>query len=351
LKKIKICAFVCALAVGLTVTGCADTTWALKDGDITIPTGVYNYYLLGGASTVQALASSANAASSGSTVSDIWSQTVSKTNAVTWTMNSALESCKELVAIEKLCASRKITLSSTEKTSASSTASTSYGSYTSLFTKNDISETSIQRIAKDMYLKQALFTSYYGTNGDKAVSEGDIEDYYTKNFAHIKQIFIAKFNTSTYAALTGDDLTAAEKKAKEAYAAASADVKNFSTYVTKYNQDTGMTSNPDGYIFSKKTAVDSNHNYDTKFTDLAFSLKVGAVGMSESDMGWFIEYRVETDPKASTFTDSMKETVLSEMKNDEFEKIITDQVAKETFQQNEKTMNYYNPKKLDLTTS
>lgn len=344
----KICAFACALAVGLTVTGCSDTSWILKDGNITIPTGVYNYYLIGGASTVQSLAAASS--SSGTSAADMWSQTVSGTDAVTWAKNNALESCKELVTIEKLCAERKVTLTNDQQTDASSKASTSYNSYKSLWSKNDISEASFERIAKDMYLKQKLFDSYYAANGDNAVSESELEDYYAKNYAHVKQIFVSKYDTSTYAALTGDDLTAAEKKAKEAYAAAKADPKNFDTYVTKYNEDPGMKSNPSGYIFSKASAQSTG--YDTKFTDLAFSLKTGEVGMAESDMGWFIEYKAETDPKdTSTFTDSLKSTVLSEMKSDEFEKIITDQTAKENFQQNDKTISHYNPKKLDLTTS
>lgn len=346
MKKIRACALACALAVGLTLTGCADTTWILKDGNITIPTGVYNYYLIGGASTVSSLAE--NSSSSGSSNTDMWSQTVSGTDAVTWTRNKAIESCKELAVIEKLCAERNVTLADDQQSDASSRASTSYNAYKTLWSKNDISETSLQRIAKDMYLKQKLFESYYGENGDKAVSESEIEDYYSKNFVHVKQIFVSKYDTSTYTALTGDKLAAAEKKAKEAYEAAKADPKNFDKYVEKYNEDPGMKSDPNGYIFSKA----SSENYDGKFTDLAFSLKAGEVGMAESDMGWFIEYKLATDPKdTSTFNDSMKATVLSEMKGDEFEKIITDQIAKENFQINDKTVKHYNPKKLKLTNS
>lgn len=348
MKKMKLCAFACALAVGLSLTGCSDTSWILKDGDITIPTGIYNYYLISGASEVSSLAASSS--SSGTSSADIWSQTVSGTDAVTWTKNNALESCKKLAVIEKLCAQRNVTLTKDQESTASSNASTSYSAYKTLWSNNDISETSLQRLVKDLYLKQKLFDSYYGKNGDKAVSESEIENYYTENFAHVKQIFISKYDTTNYTALSGDNLKAAEKKAKEAYEAAKADPKNFDKYVEKYNEDPGMKSDPNGYIFSKKTAA--SDGFDTKFTDLAFSLKVGDVGMAKSDMGWFIEYRVDTDPKDSdTFTDSMKSTVLSEMKIDEFEKLITDQVAKESFQLNDSTISHYNPKKLNLSTS
>jgi parvulin-like peptidyl-prolyl isomerase len=341
LKKIKIFAFICALAVGFSLTGCADTSWAVKDSNVTIPNGVYLYYLLSNASTVQAQAANSSASSS----TDIWSQKIENTNAVTWAMNNAINSCKQLAVIEKLSASRKVALTSDQSTSAKSYASSNYTTYSSLLKKNGVDQTAIERISNDMYLQQALFDSYYGAKGDKAVPESQIDDYYTKNYVHVKQIFVAKIDTSTYAALPADKLAAAKTKANEAYAKAKADVKSFDTFVKSYNEDTGEAA--DGYIFSKDSAA--NSSYDQKFTDLGFSLKEGEVGMAESDMGWFIEYKLKTDPKATSFDDSMKSEVLAAMKGTEFNTLITDMVSKETFNVNSSMQDKYSPKKLDLT--
>lgn len=358
MRKVKICAFLCALAIALSTTGCSDTTWAIKYNDIKIPTGVYLYYLLSNASTVEQYAaasssssSSSSAAaltsskSSSSSTADAWSQKIEGQNAVSWAMNESIKSCKDLVEIEKECKDKKITLSSTEATTAKTNADSAYTNYTTIFKENGISQESIERIVSDLSLKQKLFTSYYGKGGTKAVSENDLSDYYVKNFAHVKQIFISKTDTTTSEALTGDKLTAAKNKAAEAYKAASADKANFDKYVTKYNEDPGMKQNADGYIFSKSTA--SSSSYDTKFTDLAFSLKVGDVGQAESDMGWFIEYRVATDPKASTFS-TYRDTALSEMKGTEFENTLETLAGKLQIQQNSSALNNYNPKNLKL---
>lgn len=355
MKKVKICAFLCALAIALSTTGCSDTTWAIKYNDIKIPTGVYLYYLLNSAATVQqtAAASSSSSASSNALTSssssskttDIWAQKIYGQNPVSWAINDAVKSCKSLLEIEKECKARKVTLTSDEAKTSKSNADSAYKNYQTIFKENGISQESIERIVADLSLKQKLFTSYYGKGGEKAVSESALTDYYVKNFAHVKQIFISKTDTTTSQALTGDKLTAAKNKADEAYKAASADVANFDKYVTKYNEDPGMKQNADGYIFSKLTAASSS--YDQKFTDLAFSLKVGEIGKAESDMGWFIEYRVATDPKASTFS-TYRDTVLSEMKGDEFQSMIDTAVGKLQVDQNKNTLNHYNPKNLKI---
>lgn len=142
------------MAVGLSFTGCADTSWAVKDGNVTIPTGVYLYYLLSSASTVQQQATSTSSTASGS---DPWSQKIENTNAVTWAINSAVKNCKQLAVVEKLCASRKVTLTADQKKTASTSASSNYTQYSSILKKNGIDQSSIDRISNDMYLEQALF--------------------------------------------------------------------------------------------------------------------------------------------------------------------------------------------------
>lgn len=345
MKKTGILAGVCALTLALSMTGCGDTSWVLKDGSITIPTGIYNYYQIGGASDLQSMVA-ANTSSGTSSTKDIWSQSVSGTNAVTWVMNTALDECKNLATVEKLCTDRKLELTADQKKQCESTAESQYTSYKDLLTKNDISQSSLQRIYEGFFRKQLLFNSYYGANGDKAVKDSELSDYYTKNFAHVKQIFIAKVDTSTYAALSKDDLAKAKTKAQTAFDAAKKDPSKFDDFVTKYNEDPGMKQNPTGYVFSKA----SGSNYDSKFTDLAFSLKDGEVGMAESEMGYFIELKVKLDPTdTKTYTDEIKSTILSEMKSDEFNTLVKDEVSKQKFEQNNTSIDKYSPKKLKLS--
>lgn len=344
MKKSRIIAAFCAIAMCFSLTACADTTWAMKCDDITIPTGVYNYYLLQSASYVSQQGSSSSSSTSST---DIWSQTVSGTNAVTWAINTASDEVKNLITIESLAKTRNITLTDEIKSSAESTASSNYSSYGDMFKNNDIAQTSLERIVQGMYLKKLLFDSYYGADGDKKVSDAEISSYYTENFVNVKQIFVAKFDVSTYQALTDDKLTEAKAKAEKAFAEAKASPDKFDDLVKTYNEDPGMTATPTGYVISKKSAA--NQNFDTKFTDLAFSLKDGEVGMAESDMGWFIEQKVKIDPtNTKIYTDTQKATVLSEMKADEFEDVLKEELGKLNIETNTKALDKYSPKNLKL---
>lgn len=354
---------VCALAVSFSVTGCADTSWAVKSGDVTIPAGIYLYYLLQNAYQVESssasssssssaasgslLGSTSSSSSSSSAASDPWAQKISGVSASAWAMNDALESTKELLVVEQQCAQRKVALTSSEKSSLVSQADSTYSQYTTLFSKNNIAQTSLERLYEDMTLKGKLFDSYYGASGDKAVAASDIADYYTKNFVQVKQIFVAKIDTSTYQTLSADKLAAAKKKAQEAYAAVKAAPANFDALRTKYNEDTsGAKEYPDGYIFSKKTAAASS--YDQKFVDLAFSLKDGQTGMAESDMGYFIEYKTTPSATASTYS-SEKETVLEEMKDGDFSTLLKNAAAALKISVNNAMRNKYTPQKMTVS--
>lgn len=351
MKKKVICATICALAVALSTTGCADTTWAMKSGNITIPTGVYVYYLLNNAGEIEqqaeAAASSATTSAALAAAENPWTQTIGTTTASAWAVNTAISSCQSLVIIEQQSAARKITLTSAELASTKSNADSNYTSYQGMFTRNGISEASLERISKDMGLSQKLFDSYYSAKGDKAIPEATLDAYYIANFVHVKQIFINK-NDSSNVALTGAALTAATAKANTAYAAAKKTPANFAALVKKYNEDPGMTSNPDGYIFSQTTAT--NQSYDQSFVSLAFSLKVGAVGMTSSDMGYFIEYKVPVDPKATTFA-AQKENVLIALKGTEYTTMLSTDGKNAKIDQNKSALNHYDPSKLDFSTA
>jgi PPIC-type PPIASE domain. len=339
----KMAAAVCAAALAVSMTGCADTSWAVKYKSVTLPIGVYNYFLLSSADSVTNMAASNSSASS-----DVWSQTVSGTGAVTWAMNTALDSCKQMAIIEQLCADKKIKIADSDKTNVANTTSSEYDAYSGLFSKNGISETSMERIQDISYLDQSLFNAY-DKAGTLPVTASGITDYYAKNYVHVKQIFVAKedLSQSTPVAYTGAKLTAQTNKANAAYKAAKADPQNFDKYVKQYNEDPGMKSNPDGYYFSKDTAA--SQSFDTNFTNLAFSLKDGAVGMAQSDMGYFIEYRVKLEPAKISASD--KQAVQQTLKANKFSDMIKALVKKATFTLNNAALDKYSPKKIDLTAS
>lgn len=364
MKKSRILAALCALTIGFTATGCSDTSWILKSGSITMPSGVYLYNLMVSASNVEAkadeAASSSTAASSSSSSAllgsssssssaaastDPWSQKIDGVSATSWAINQALDATKALITVEKECADRKIALTDSEKSSIVSQSDSFYTQYESIFSTNGISKTSFERIQMDTSLKSKLFDVYYGKGGSKAVPDSDVASYYTSHFVQIKQIFVSKQDSSGNDLSTAQ-LAAAKAKAQKAYAAAKAAPQNFVKLRDTYNEDPGAKTYPDGYIFSKATA--KSDNYDQQFINLAFSLKDGEIGMAESDMGYFIELKTTPDPKASSFS-TEKETVLEEMKGDEFDSFLKTTASGLKIQVNQTVCNRFSPQKLTLS--
>ncbi|MFT8888292.1 MAG: peptidylprolyl isomerase [Ethanoligenens sp.] len=329
-RWIKASAFLLACVLAIGMTGCANTLWVMKTNTITVPTGVYLYYLLTEKSNAQSKMSSSASASS-STFN--WSKKIDGKDAKTWVVDQATKDTRELLAAESLCAQKKIALSADEKSQVTSYAQNMMSSYTVL-ANNGIAQSSLERaLAYSEYLKDKLFNSYYAAGGSEAVSDADLKDHYIKNFVQIKQIF---FNTNddSGAALPTAQQQAKQKKANDVLGQISADRSNFNTLMTANNEDPGMQSNPDGYVFGK------SQDFVQVFKDASFSMKVGDVKLIKSSMGYHILYKVALDP--SKF-DSVKSDVLTDMKDPAFLKMLDNYKGITT---NNSTINRYNPKNL-----
>lgn len=359
IKKVcKAAALVCALAVFFFVTGCADTSWAVKVNNVTVPSGVYITYLLSARSQVESNAASSsssdssssesglggtsNAALSSSSTSstsstDVWSQKIEGKTALSWAINEAEQSSEKLALIEQLCKTHNLTLTSSEKSLCSSYAQQYYSAY-SLYASNGVSSSSLERIFENSYLSSKLFDSYYAKGGSKAVSDTDAKSYYSKNFVHIKHILL---QTTDDEGNTLSDAKIAEIKAKaeQIAAQAKADPSKFDSLVKQYNEDPGMTQSPDGYIFNKSS------NYVQEFKDAAFSMKVGEIRVVKTSYGYHVMYRVALDPNASSF-DTNKSTVLHAMKDTEFNSTLASLLKSASVKVNDSAINRYNPQKL-----
>jgi hypothetical protein len=339
-KFLKCAAFICAMSLTLSLYGCSDTSWAVKVGTTTVPSGVYLFWL------TQVAGSVTQNASSGT---DPWSQTISGTTAVIYASKNALDYTEQCGEIENLCAKMKITSTSNDKNSAIAFASSQMSANSSTYSSNGISSASLQRVYEDFgILRNKLFTAIYGTGGTNAVADTDIKSYYTSNFVKIKHIVVLTSDATSGTALTGDALTKANNTATAAFNEANVKGANFDALMVKYSQDTptgavGAPNEATGYIFSKSSAA--TNGFDSTFISTAFSMKVGAVEKVQTSYGWDIMYKLQVD-QDSTYYDANKASILSEMKSADFDKYIQDQLTKDKPVQNDAAINYYNPKKL-----
>lgn len=333
-KIIKATALLCALAIPFSLAGCADTSWVEKIDGTKVPAGVYMVFLMQERNSVL---------QQYSTSKDPWSQKIENKKADQWAIDSALTTCEQAIEIEKLAKKYNLTLTSTEKTQVATQAQQIYDQNAD-YKANGVSIESVKEVVSDFYvLNYKLFQKVFGPGGEKGTTEDQMKKYYTSNYVRIKQVFFNK-NDDTGNALKGDKLTKLVAQVNSVLAQAKAKPADFDKLVTKYNQDSGMKQNPDGYIFTK------SDNYLPDFITTAFKMKVGDITLLKSDYGYHIMYKVKVDEKASFYT-GKKDEVLAAMKSTDFQKYINDAVSKAKKEKNTDAINRYNPKNIKTASS
>jgi parvulin-like peptidyl-prolyl isomerase len=126
---------------------------------------------------------------------------------------------------------------------------------------------------------------YFGENGIMIPPEEDIRAYFDENYYHAKHILIMSVDPDTNEEYSEDELAEREQLAKE-IAQRAANGEDFDTLMNEYSEDTGLSSNPDGYVFTEGDMV-------TEFYDGTAALAVGEISEPiKSSYGWHIIERL-----------------------------------------------------------
>lgn len=317
-KLTRLAAVVTAAAAVAVMSGCSDTSWAIKINGAKIPTGLYVYQIITDVNSYISYY--------GSSVD--WTQKDGNTTVEQEVINHAIETSKQLYAIEQLCKKEKVTLSSSEKTSADSQANNAYTTNTNSFTKNGVSLTSINRYYEDTSLAQKLYTHYYGANGTKKVSDAVI-DKYSADYVRVKHIFF-NTNDSSNKALTGANRQKVTDKANSIFAQVQKDPSKFDTLMSKNTEDTtGLSKYPDGYTFKK-----NDTQYVKEFVQAANSMKIGEIRLVKSSLGYHIMEKLALD----------KNTMSSQYYQEQYTNLFTVEEKNYKVEQNKNTIANYSPK-------
>ena len=118
-------------------------------------------------------------------------------------------------------------------------------------------------------------------------------DTFKKDYVKAKHILISTVDSATGAALSEDEVKAAKDKAQDILNQLNAGAV-FDTLMKEHNEDPGMSSQPDGYVFTTGEMVE-------EFEKAAFALKENEIsGLVETSYGVHIIKRVPFDMSADT---------------------------------------------------
>jgi parvulin-like peptidyl-prolyl isomerase len=151
---------------------------------------------------------------------------------------------------------------------------------------------------KDFQRTNVIYSVYanmiYGESGTQPITDSDAKDFYDKNYVCAKHILISTIDQATQAPVSDEQKVAALAKAQEALEKIQAGA-DFDAMIAEYNEDPGMESNPDGYLFTHGEMVKT-------FEDAAFALSVGEVSdIVESQFGYHIIKKMDKNADASLY--------------------------------------------------
>lgn len=165
--------------------------------------------------------------------------------------------------------------------------------------------------------KQAVILYYFGPEStENPVSREALREYYEEYYTKVKHVFLSTKDDE------GNDFSNAKKeeigkKAQEIYDKAIAG-EDFEKLIDEYNEDPGMASNPDGYVFSSE-----DNSYTKVFHNAAFDMKAGEIRLIQSNLGYHImkKYSFTDDELHSRDTEV---TLIENMMSEESNKILED---------------------------
>ncbi len=124
-------------------------------------------------------------------------------------------------------------------------------------------------------------------------SDEDMKEFFKEHYRRAKHVLIMTVDQATQLPLDDAKKAEAKKKADEILARAQSG-EDFDSLINEFNEDPGMASNPDGYVFTDGEMVQ-------EFTDGVDSLEAGGITMAETTYGYHIIKRYALDETPEYF--------------------------------------------------
>jgi hypothetical protein len=297
-----------------------------------------------------------------------------------WINDEAIASVREFIAVEEKFAELGIPYTDNNDRTAIASVEQNWESYAAELEKLGIGKSSYLAIVLNSVKRYELFKFYYGKDGPNPVSDDEIKGYLLENNARIDYIPIElKDGAGNLLKSDGkaERLTMAEDYLKRAEAG-----EPFDTLLTEYNdyytalqaaalpptdpaaegEETdpaaadpaaAIATLPSSYetVISKSGTTPSASVVTRVFEEQAANPGVTKFFIVE-DAGGEYYYVVELLDLFSdaTYLDSSRESVISELKADEFDELITSWTADQTYALNDKAIKRYKAEKFEELT-
>ena len=336
--KKKLLALVCALALTVSLVGCALSTpdTVGKIGDFEVTSGLY---LLAQYDAYQQAAQLAGSEQDASKVKSFLKATIT-TDADTgetavvkdYVAQKTLETLQTLAAVDARFTELGGELTEEQKSAADSYAQQLMDNYGDAYTANGIGLETLKLFQQLQYKHTLLLDLVYGKNGETPVEDGELTEHLDSTMYEIGFITVPLYNTSTFAFASDDqkaEMLSLAQKAADSYNASAPE--DTSSQLTAFNSIasralTGICAVLDAEVPSTSTLQTdllSESDLTDAFTQegAADTLRGLAYGQAAAIQysGYALMLAVRLDPLGVSTLDALRSQILSDLKGEELD--------------------------------
>lgn len=323
----------------LVATACSqDTTWVAEYEETKLPAGIYNLYLLDNYDAAYGKVEDATG--------DILSQQIDGISAEQWIKDASEKNLKRYFAVEKKFAEYGLSFTDEEVSSIKEYAATQMESSKDFFTKNGISQTSLELYFTNNFKGNTLFMKLYGEGGEQEVPTEELKNYFKENYTYSQYIIVPKFDQTTYAPLEGEALEAAKKEAQGYYDRALKGEETFEQIMKSWEESDSQNHNH-GEGAHEMVLKKDDASIPEKYLELVNNATIDTPVMGEDDSYFYIILRKDLLSKEETLT-TYTQQLLVEMKNEDYKKLVEQWGEEIDLKLNQASLKLYTPKKLSL---
>lgn len=326
-----------AMCAGLSGCYSEENTWAAKVGGETLPIGSYIYYL-------------SSAYSEGSmkvgTEDDVLNADIEGKKGSEWISQRAMDYLRSYCYVTEKFDELGLTLDETDQESIQNATNSMWPAFKENFERMGIAEESFSKAYSTYNMKLSkLLRTMYGKGGELEVSEDELHEYYTGEYVYY-QYFYADLTTTDEEGNSVDMDDDAKAQTKE-YMEDQADLvtqgrSTLDRAAANYGNLSGKEPNLGDPVASRLS------NLNTVFTDVINTLDTDEAGFIETTTRYYVVQRldIEEDFKALIADEDRLNSLLSEMKAEEFTDYTIEQGKSLNVEINERAINSAKPSKL-----
>ena len=396
----KLVAAICAVAITLSVAGCADVSTIGSVDDQTINAGIYLLYEQTAISEAQqevddqlkAMGTSASKIENFSYYNyNVQDKTFSQ-----YVQDRTLEQVKQYVAIQKKFDELGLTLTDEEKSEVTTsvkkmwdTEISYYGystgkTYGENYEAGGISKKSYEAVQLVNKMSNKVFDAYYEENGISATDEKDIATYFYDNYGRF-QIIQVSLKEGNGDKITTDEGKKAKKEQAQGYVDRILAGEDYDTVYHEYEDlvakekaeaeaesnsgnssvssessstvsSTSETASDDTTSSTTSDSEEENHDHEfllsktdtspsEEFIKWAFELETGKGGVYEDDTVYYAVVRCDIKEREDWLTKNHSD-ILHLMKDDEYEAMLNETAKDYALDLNNDALNKYKPENL-----